>query len=287
MILLNPQLEAFVGVVKHHTVIDAAKSLGLTQTAITQRIKQLEQSLAATLFTRSRRGMQLTPEGQALLRYCTAAQELSGETLAKISGAGVHSEVRISIIGPTSLLSSRLVTQCLPILKKFPQLLLSFDVSDLPNRSELLRNGQVQLAILPREEVGREMDSKLLKPENYILAGSPQWKRRPIEDIVATERIVDFDVSDTMSFAYLRKYKLLKLAKSERHFVNNNEGLVNMLKAGCGYGVLTYEVAKPFFTDGSLVPLNEGLSLENRLALAWYPRTNPPAYWNALVKAIS
>ena len=62
MILLDPQLHAFEAIVKTGTVHAAAKLLHLTQTAVTQRLRMLEQKMKTTLFIRSRRGMQLTTE---------------------------------------------------------------------------------------------------------------------------------------------------------------------------------------------------------------------------------
>ncbi len=73
MSLLSPQLEAFVAITRYRTVHAAAVDLHITQTAVTQRIRTLETRLRTTLFTRTRRGMLLTPEGEALLRYCHAA----------------------------------------------------------------------------------------------------------------------------------------------------------------------------------------------------------------------
>src|SRR5277367_1249238 len=115
MSLLGPSLEAFLAVAKKQTVHGAAKELGLTQTGVTQRIRSLEAFLSATLFLRSRRGMQLTHEGQALLRYCQAARDLEGEALARIQGAGQRAEVRVQLTGPTSLLVSRVIPQCVPV----------------------------------------------------------------------------------------------------------------------------------------------------------------------------
>ena len=109
MSLLSPQLEAFMAVVKHKTVHAAASQINLTQTAVTQRIKTLESMLHATLFLRSRRGMQITPEGEALLRYCQAAKELEGEALARIQGDDLALEVSLSISAPTSIMRSRIL----------------------------------------------------------------------------------------------------------------------------------------------------------------------------------
>src|SRR5579863_9181565 len=122
MSLLSPQLEAFLAIVRCKTVHGAGDELHLTQTAVTQRIRALEERLRTTLFIRTRRGMLLTSEGEALLRYCQAVRAIEGEALAKIKGAGTETEIQLCITGPTSIMRSRIIPQCIPILKKFPNL---------------------------------------------------------------------------------------------------------------------------------------------------------------------
>ena len=286
MSLLGPQLEAFLAIVKDQTVNGAAKTLGLTQTGVTQRIRALEGLLATTLFQRSRRGMLLTAEGEALLRYCQAARDLEGQALSRIQGAAYTSEIRITITGPTSILRSRVIPQCVSVLKKAPGLLVTFDINDVENRADSLRRGTAQLAILPRDQVAREMDSKVLKPERYILVAPKAWRKRPLADIIAKERIIDFDSSDQMTLSYLTKFRLASISRPERHFVNNTESLVELFMAGVGYGVLTAEFAKPHLAGGCLVALNSEAVYENRLALAWYPRPEMPKYFAELIAAV-
>ncbi|MBI3556146.1 MAG: LysR family transcriptional regulator [Deltaproteobacteria bacterium] len=286
MSLLSAPLIAFMAIVKEQTVHSAAKTLGLTQTGVTQRIRALEATLSTTLFVRSRRGMMLTSEGQALLRYCQAASDLEGQALSRIQGAAYKSEVRVVITGPTSILRSRVIPQCVPVMKKAPGLLITFDLTDIEHRADALRRGTAQLAILPHHQISREMDSKLLKPERYILVAPKAWRKRPLADVIATERIIDFDPSDQMTLVYLSKFRLAEKARPERHFVNNTESLVELFMAGVGYGVLTAEFAKPHLAGGCLVALNSGAVYENRLALAWYPRPEMPKYFAELVAAV-
>lgn len=286
MSLLGPNLDAFLAIVKKRTVQSAASEVGITQTGVTQRIRALEAQLEATLFTRSRRGMSLTPEGEALLRYCQSALDLQGETLARIKGGGERFEARVTIQGPTSLMRTRVIPRCLEALKGFPELSMTFKVSDHESGADALRSGAAQFAILRPDEVAREMDSKLLAPERYLLLGPSAWKRRPLKDVVARERIIDFDPTDGTTLSWLKKLKLHPLARPERHFVNNNEALVAMLKLGLGYGVLTREFAEPHLKLGEIADLSPGVSLENRLALAWFPRPRPAGYFEAIIRAV-
>ena len=110
MSLLSPELEAFVAIVKTSTVHGAGKEIGLTQTGITQRIRSLERKVGATLFTRSRKGMKLTEEGEALYIYCQKVLDIEGETLSMVHGASTKKNVRIQIAGSSSIMRSRVIT---------------------------------------------------------------------------------------------------------------------------------------------------------------------------------
>jgi len=286
MSLLSPNLQAFVSIVHHQTVHGAAGELGITQTGVTQRIRALESELSTTLFIRSRRGMKLTTEGQALFRYCQAAKDLEGPALAQIIGGAKTTEVRTILCGPTSIMSSRVVPQCAPLTKTFKNLIFTFQLNDLDSRIEDLRSGAVHLAIVSPSQVAREMDSKMLKPEKYLMVGSPKWKGRRFQDIIKTELLIDFDPTDTTSMQYLKNFDLAEHIRSERHFANNNSVLVDLFANGYGYGVLTMDVAKPYLENGELMALNSGAVFENPLALAWYPRHQMPEYFQAIVRAI-
>ncbi len=286
MSLLGPNLESFMAIVQSKTVQSAAKLLGITQTGVTQRTRSLESQLQATLFIRSRRGMLLTQEGEALYRYCKTVRDLEGETLAKIRGAGTQAEVRVCIMGPTSIMRTRIIHQTIAVLKLFPNVLSSFEISDERSAADALRSGKCQFAIIPPEEVSGEMDSKLLRPEQYVLVANKKWKFRPLKDIVSTQRIIDFNFSDTTTHDYLKKFKLLSFALSGRHFVNNNEALLEMLNHELGYGVLTKEFAEQYSKHANIAVLNEGQHLDIRHALAWYPRPQMAPYFDAIRKSI-
>lgn len=287
MSLLSPPLQAFVAVAQQKSVHGAADILHITQTAVTQRIRSLEANLSTTLFIRARRGMLLTPEGEALLHYCSATQEMEGEALAKITKAGKDATIRICISGPTSIMSSRVIPQCLAVMKEFPQLLMHFDINDVEERAALLRSGQAQFAILRQEDLTLEMQAKVLKPEHYVLVGSYAWKNRKLLDILKTERIIDYDPADQMTFNYLKHFNLFDYANPDRHFVNRTNSMATLLVNGCGYGVLTSEFSKPYIGNQQLTLLNSAKVFENTMALAWFSRHEPPKYFSALIDAIT
>lgn len=287
MSLLSAQLQAFLAVANCHTVHAAALQLHLTQTAVTQRIRLLERSLKTTLFIRTRRGMILTTEGEALLRYCQASKALEGEALATIQGAGNETEITLRISAPTSIMHTRIIPGCLSVMRKFSNLLLQFDVNDIENRHTKLRAAETDFAIIAEDQLAQEMKFKPLAAEQYVLVASTKWQRRKLKDIIQNERIVDFDPSDQVSFSYLKQYDLFHLAKHSRYFVNRTDNLALLVAEGVGYTTLAKEFALPYVKKKLLVMLNHGKTYNVNPLLAWYDRPEPPKYFSAIIDAIA
>ncbi len=285
LILRNPHLVAFEAVSRLGTMHAAAHELGVTQTAITQRIKALEKELSLTLFLRSRKGMSLTSEGKALLHFCQGSRELEGQFLSQVKG-DYRQEVELTLVGPTSAISTRISDSVRPLYFKYPFLKLHLKSDDHANIVDVIRRGEADLGVVHPSKVPNEMDSKLLKPDKYLLVASSKWKGRKLIEILNTERIIDFYESDPTTRNYLTQFSLEKEIKRERLFVNENEALIQMFMAGVGFGTLTESVAASYLADESLVTLNRGQAMEDPLALVWYPRPSKMNYFDDIIRSV-
>lgn len=286
MSLLNHNLQAFLAVFENSTISAAAEKLGLGQTGVTQRIRALEKELSVSLFTRTRKGMVLTQEGQSLLKYCLRARELEGATLAELKNSASNNEVDLKIAGPTSCLSGRIVPQTKFVFQKWPKLNLHFIVDDRENRLELIKQGLADIVLLHPHQVPSELDSKMIKADEYLLLGHPSWGKRGLKEILENERLFAFHAKDETSLSYLKQFDLLKYLKRSRLFVNENKALAQLLMEGAGFGLLSKEIATPLLNENKLIGLNGGRSLKDELALAWYPRPEMPVYFKEIIKAI-
>ncbi len=148
------QYKAFSAVAKCASFSIAASELYMTQSAISQQIKSLEDSLGVTLFIRGRNGATLTPQGKLLLGYVEKALELftSAENhLAKLS----ELESGSLIIAAGDTISKHYL---LPALEKFntiyPKVKLKIINRVTSEAIDLLRTGKADIAVinLPFEE---------------------------------------------------------------------------------------------------------------------------------------
>jgi DNA-binding transcriptional LysR family regulator len=286
MSLLHPGIQAFLAIVRQGTVHGAAREIGLTQTGVTQRIRTLERELRTTLFVRSRRGMVPTAEGEALVRWCQSVGELEGELLSFVRRGEAAADVRVTVTGPSSLMRCRIIPQAAAAFHAFPAVTLRFLLDDTGSGLNHLKTGVAQLAVLRGDDVVNELDSKRLRPARNRLVGPAAWRSRDPRDVVASERIVDFDETDDATFAFLREHDLHSGGRRQRHLVNNPDALAELVAGGFGYSVLAEDFAAPLLADGRLVDLCAPRHVDQEIALAWYPRHEMPSYFRALIDAI-
>jgi len=80
------KIRAFLAVVDHNSFTAAARSLGISQPAVSSQIASLESSLGFALFERGR-FLALTPEGESFLPYARriqAAYDLANATFGNV-----------------------------------------------------------------------------------------------------------------------------------------------------------------------------------------------------------
>ncbi len=88
-------IQCFTVVAREGNVTRAAERLHLTQPAVTQQLKRLSQASGLTLFTRTAKGLELTPDGAimarkaeqvlaALMEFCQTAQDIAGQVRGRL-----------------------------------------------------------------------------------------------------------------------------------------------------------------------------------------------------------
>lgn len=286
MSLLSPSLEAFWAVVQKGTVLEAAKMINLTQTGVTQRIRSLEKQLGVTLFTRSRKGMRLTNEGESLLRYVKAARDLEGETLSILNGE-TSPQVEIYISGPSTALKSRLMPKLAGVISKHPQLRVRLDFCDDGGVLGKLKSGRAHIGLISPHLVGSELASSPLEPQRYFLIGPTGWKKRKLEEILSQESIVNFEPLCGTTVNLIKKYKRSLKPQPLNHTVNNIEAALSLVKSGVGFSAMPHDLIQSHLKDGSLALLSREVFLDEPLSLAWYPRREMPPYLNDLLSAFT
>jgi len=136
----------FKEVAEAGNISEAAKKLYISQSAVSQSIKQLETALQARLFARSPRGVTLTDEGQMLYQYVRSALGLLA------TGEDKLSQAQQLLLGTLTIGASDTVTGFFltPYLDAFHRLHPGIRLKVVSGRSakvlSLLRSGAVDIA---------------------------------------------------------------------------------------------------------------------------------------------
>ena len=201
MIDINYELyKVFYHVASTLNFSEASKQLFISQSAVSQSIKTLERKLDQTLFIRSTKKVQLTPEGEILMRHIEPAMNLIQKGEAQlIDAASTGGQIRI---GASDTICRYFL---IPYLERFHKAFPGAHIKVINQTSmkcaELLRNGQVDLIVVnyPNNHLGTAASVlRIKKFRDVFIAGNPFLELK----------------DRTVSFSELLHYPILMLDKN-------------------------------------------------------------------------
>ena len=144
------RLRVIDAVARHGSVTAAAKELHYSQPSVTHHLRRLESETGAQLLQRAGRGIRLTPAGQLLA-------DRAAEIIGRIDAAGVElsahvglSAGRVRMAGFASALGVLAPAAVAALAARHPGLEVNLVDTHPPEAIELLRTGQVDVAIIFR-----------------------------------------------------------------------------------------------------------------------------------------
>lgn len=143
----NHQLRALVAVAEHGSIRAAARSLSLSQTALTKSLRELEIDLGAALLNRSPQGVRLTVIGLDLLRHAKLILSQMDEARSSVQALLGQGTQRL-----TAAVTPAFSVLCLPnalerFRHRFPNARVSIRDAFLSHTLPMLREGTVDVAV--------------------------------------------------------------------------------------------------------------------------------------------
>ncbi|RUU76004.1 LysR substrate-binding domain-containing protein [Mesorhizobium sp. M7A.F.Ca.MR.362.00.0.0] len=144
-------IRTFITVADKASMTAAANALHLTQGAVSQQVKRLEEALGSSLFTRDRRGLRLTRAGEQLFGRGKRLLALNDEIWAEMAGTLVAGQVRLGV--PYDLVGTLLAPVLKTYAETYPQVEISLVCASSPELAAALAAGTIDLAVI-EERVG-------------------------------------------------------------------------------------------------------------------------------------
>lgn len=191
----------FLEVVKTGSFMNAAANLHLTQTAVSARIRTLEQALDRPLFVRNKSGARLTPAGAQFLRYATTLVQMWERARYQVSLPPGRQTV-VSVGGEMSLWDPLLVRWLAWMRAECPDVAIRTTVDSGDRLVEQVQDGLIDVALVysPRQRPG--LVTELLAEEKLVLVTTRSGAEElSFDDYIFVDWGPDFSASHDAAFA--------------------------------------------------------------------------------------
>jgi LysR family transcriptional regulator (chromosome initiation inhibitor) len=249
------QLTAFAAVIEQGSFDAAAASLHVTPSAISQRIKALEQRVGQVLVRRERPCV-ATPAGAPLLRLAAQTALLESEALAEMGG-GASGRMRIAI----AVNADSMATWFTAVFARLPDVLFDVRIEDQDHSARLLREGEVMGAVTTERTPVPGCRVLPLGVMRYVPVAAPGFVKRYLPDgftanAVAAAPSLAWNRDDALQDMLLRKVFRRAIARPV-HYVPTAEGFGSAVRADLGWGMFPDSLAAPQEANGSFVRVTD------------------------------
>ena len=254
-----PALAALAAVIREGSFERAARALHVTPSAVSQRIRLLEERAGCTLVVRGQ-PCRATATGRRLCRHVDRVrlleQELHDALPTLASGAGA----RVAL--PVAVNADSLATWFAPALASFAArapVLMDVVVDDETHTAEWLRSGAVLAAVTSAAHPPTGSDSQPLGAMRYLAAASPEFVRRHFAGGVTAANLAQapslmFNAKDELQARWVRRL-CRRHVELPRHALPSPQAFVAAAAAGMGWGLHAQPLIAELLRAGALVEL--------------------------------
>ncbi|CAQ83242.1 MULTISPECIES: LysR family transcriptional regulator ArgP [Photorhabdus] len=262
-------LQALDAVIRERGFERAAQKLCITQSAVSQRIKQLENLFGQPLLVRTV-PPRPTEQGQKLLALWHQVELLEEQWLG--DEYGIDTPLLLSLAVNADSLATWLLPALHPVLADLP-IRLNIQVEDETRTQEQLRRGEVvgAVSIQPQPLPSCLVDK--LGALDYLFVASPEFAARYFPNGVTRSALlkapaVAFDHLDDMHQAFLQQNFDLSPGSVPCHIVNSSEAFVQLAKQSSTCCMIPHLQIDKELESGELIDLTPGLC--QRRMLYWH-----------------
>ncbi|NMG43626.1 ArgP/LysG family DNA-binding transcriptional regulator [Aromatoleum toluvorans] len=267
----NAQLAAFALVVREGSFEAAARQLHITPSAVSQRIKLLEERLGQVLIRRSA-PCQATDAGKALVRYTEELALLESEMLGALGSADA---VQASLRMPIAVNADSLDSWFLAVFDAMPaeaSIVFDLRVEDQDHSAALLREGAVMAAVSASAAPIQGCTVEPLGVMRYLAVSSPAYVARHFPAGVdarslAAAPMLRFSLKDALQQQFIARFAP-DAVQPPTHMVPSVHGFIALAKRGLGWGMVPEHFALPAIDAGELVEIAPGHYLD--VPLHWH-----------------
>jgi DNA-binding transcriptional LysR family regulator len=278
----NFRIRVFRAVAHHLNFSRAAEELLLTQPAVTQQIKALEDEFGVPLFDRGGGHISLTPGGAALLPFAEKMKMISDQAVAAVAGAYGQQAGELALGASQTIGQYLLPNLVAGFLCTNPKVHVTARSGNTDAMLEALLAREIQLALIEGPEQRKDLHIEAFMEDHMVLVvpAGHEWADKTVELAKLEEEpllVREFGsgsrrvVEHALAAAGL-KSKDLKVSME----LDSTEGLLSAVEAGLGVTFVSRWAVRNQLSLGTLkLARVRGLKLSRRFSMA-YPAGPEP-----------
>jgi LysR family transcriptional regulator, transcriptional activator of the cysJI operon len=278
----NFRLKVFRAVAHHLNFSRAAEELLLTQPAVTQQIKALEEECGVPLFDRSGGHITLTPGGQALLPYAEKLKIIAEEAFAAVASASGRNAGQLAIGASQTIGQYLLPNLVAGFLRENPRVTVTAVSGNSDEMLEALISRHIQLALIEGPALRKDIHVEPFMEDHMVLVvpASHEWADNEINVSMLKDAPLlmrEFGsgsrrvVENALTRAGVKKKEL-----NTRMELDSTEGLLSAVEAGLGVTFVSRWAVRNQLALGTLkLARVRGLKLSRMFSMA-YPAGPEP-----------
>jgi LysR family transcriptional regulator, low CO2-responsive transcriptional regulator len=272
-----PYLETFAKAAELNSFTAAARSMGLTQAAVSQRIQALEQALKRPLFQRQGGHVLLTEAGHRLYDFAQRILMLHREAIEEITGKTTSLSGELTLAA-SSVPGEHLLPDLLSAFQEsYPHVQVRASVTDSQLVMAQVEQGQVHLGLVGGKKDGPHLEFRSLGSDPLALVVSAKHplsgrKRISLGQLVEQPLILREAGSGSR---WCLEQALTAAGRSLRDLrvsleLGSNEAIKEALQRGSAAAVLSIRAVRKDIDAGDLFPVQiTGLTLARELFVTW------------------
>ncbi|CAN5897651.1 LysR family transcriptional regulator ArgP [soil metagenome] len=281
-------LSALAAVVREGSFERAARALHVTPSAVSQRVRLLEERVGCALVLREQ-PCKATDTGRRLCQHVDRVrlleQDLHG-TLPALAREGI---ARVAL--PIAVNADSLATWFAPALAAFAAhapVLIDVSVDDQDHTTAWLRSGTVLAAVTGTARPATGCNSRPLGAMRYLAVASPTFVALHFAKGVGASSLAQapslvFDTKDDLQARWVRRH-CHRHVELPRHTLPSPQAFVTAAASGMGWGMQPLSLIAPHLEDGSLVELARGTALD--VPLYWQQARAASALLDGLSRTV-
>ncbi|WP_299682429.1 LysR family transcriptional regulator [uncultured Roseobacter sp.] len=159
------QVKSFAFVVREGSISGAARRLGVSQSAVSQHISNLEATMGAQVLIRGRDGVALTPVGQDLFQLADEYASLDQRIEERLRGHAALDRGHLTIIANAPQPALSLIAR---YADGYPNVSIDFTLFDWSSAMQRLQERRVDIAVITEPAASRELYIRPITQSRYV-----------------------------------------------------------------------------------------------------------------------